>query len=371
MSVKRAFRFRFYPTAAQEQQLAQHFGCVRFVYNHMLARRQQRRKDGLKSNYVDDAAALTVLKRAPECLWLRDVSIVALQASLRHLDTAYQNFFARRAGFPRFKRKRAAQSYALMRNGFTLRDGKLTLAKMAAPLDVRWSRELPATPSSLTVLRDAAGRYFVSLLCDDEVAPLPATAKVVAADLGLTHLLTFADDQPPLSPPKFLAELLHRVRRLSRALSRKHNGSKNRDKARKRLARLHARIADSRKDFLHKLSTQLIRENQAVFMEDLCIKGMMRSHLARSIGDAAWGELLRQLAYKAAWYGRTYWQADRFFASSKTCHACGFRHTSLPLNIRQWTCPDCGEIHDRDQNAARNILAAGLLATRTAGRAEP
>ncbi|MCX4170805.1 MULTISPECIES: RNA-guided endonuclease TnpB family protein [Paraburkholderia] len=369
MPVKRAFRFRFYPTVAQEQQLAQHFGCVRFVYNHMLARRQQRHKDGLKSSYADDAAALTALKQTPGCVWLRDVSIVALQASLRHLDTAYQNFFARRAKFPRFKRKQAAQSYSLMRNGFTLRDGKLTLAKMNQPLDVRWSRALPGVPSSLTVSCDAAGRYFVSLLCDDDVAVHAASDKVVAADLGLTTFLTFSDDRAAVRSPKLLAELLHRVRRLSRELSRKQKGSKNRDKARRRLARLHARIADARKDFLHKLSTRLIRENQAVFMEDLCIKGMMRSNLARSIGDAAWGELLRQLAYKAAWYGRTYWQADRFFASSKTCHACGFKLASLALRTREWTCPECGEVHDRDKNAARNLLAAGLLATRTAGRA--
>ncbi|EIM93050.1 transposase, partial [Paraburkholderia hospita] len=165
------------------------------------------------------------------------------------------------------------------------------------------------------------------------------------------------------------AEMLHRVRRLSQALSRKAKGSKNRDKARRRLARLHARVADARKDFLHKLSTQLIRENQAVFMEDLCIKGLMRTNLARSIGDAAWGELLRQLACKAKWYGRTYWQADRYFASSRTCHACGFKLRALPLSVREWTCPECGEIHDRDKNAAKNILAAGLIATATAGRA--
>ncbi|EIM96560.1 transposase, IS605 OrfB family protein [Paraburkholderia hospita] len=199
MSVKRAFRFRFYPTAQHEQQLAQHFSCVRFVYNHMLARRQQRYKDGLKSNYGDGVAALIALKQTPECVWLRDVSIIALQASLRHLDTAYRNFFARRADLPRFKLKRGAQSYSLMRNGFTLCDGKPTLAKMAAPLDVRWSHQLPATPSSLTVSGDAAGRYFVSLLCDDAVAPLPATNRIVAANLGLTHFLTFADARPPLS----------------------------------------------------------------------------------------------------------------------------------------------------------------------------
>ena len=349
--------------------MAQHFGCVRFVYNYMLARRQQRHQDGQRSSYGDDAAALTLLKRAPGYEWLRDVSIVALQASLQHLDTAYRNFFARRTKFPRFKRKHAAQSYSLMRNGFTLREGQLTLAKMKEPLDVRWSRALPGVPSSVTVSRDPAGRYFVSLLCEEDIAAHRLTDKVVAGDLGLSTFLTFADQRPSIEPPKFLAEMLHRVRRLSQALSRKAKGSKNRDKARRRLARLHARVADARKDFLHKLSTQLIRENQAVFMEDLCIKGLMRTNLARSIGDAAWGELLRQLAYKAKWYGRTYWQADRYFASSRTCHACGFKLRALPLSVREWTCPECGEILDRDKNAAKNILAAGLIATATAGRA--
>ena len=260
MSVKRAFRFRFYQTAEQDQPLAQQFGCVVFVYNQKLDRRQQRHRDGPKSNYADDVAVLTALKHKPGCIWLRDVSVVALKRRCVTSTPHYRIFFAWRAGFPRFKRKRAAQSYSLMRNGFTLRGGQVRLAKMSAPLDVRWSRQLPATPSSLTVSRDAAGRYFVSLLCDAEEAGLPVTNKVMAADLGLRHFLTFADDQPPLSPPRFLAELLHRVRRLSRARSRKHKGSKNRDKACERLARLHARIADARKGFLHKLSTQLTRE---------------------------------------------------------------------------------------------------------------
>lgn len=352
---KRAYKFRFYPTPAQEQVLVQHFGCVRFVYNHMLARWQQRHQDGQRSSYGDDAGALTLLKRAPGYEWLRDVSIVALQASLQHLDTAYRNFFAKRVNFPRFKRKHAAQSYSLMRNGFTLRESQLTLAKMKEPLDVRWSRALPGVPSSVTVSRDPAGRYFVSLLCEEDIAAHRLTDKVVAGDLGLSTFLTFADQRPSIGPPKFLAEMLHRVRRLSQALSRKAKGSKNRDKARRRLARLHARVADARKDFLHKLSTQLIRENQAVFMEDLCIKGLMRTNLARSIGDAAWGELLRQLAYKAKWYGRTYWQADRYFASSRTCHACGFKLRALPFSVREWTCPECGEIHDRAKTPRRTF----------------
>ena len=369
MHVKRAYRFRFYPTPAQESVLSQHFGCVRFVSNHMLARRQQRYRDKQPTSYKDDSSALTLLKKDPAYAWLNDVSSVALQQALRHLDSAFRNFFSGRARFPRFKRKRAAQSFSLMRNAFTLRNGKLTLAKMKEPLDVRWSRQLPCAPSSVTMSRDTAGRYFVSLLCEVEVSELPKSDKATAFDLGLSSFLTFADDRPPVAPQKFLAKLLHRVRQLSRELSRKTKGSKNRAKARERLARLHARISDMRRDFLHKLSTGLIRENQAVFAETLSIKGMMKSWLARSIGDAAWGELLRQLAYKAKWYGRTFWQAPRTLASSKTCSDCGFKLKVLALSTRSWICPDCGSVHDRDKNAARNVLAAGIRAISTAGRA--
>ncbi|QQX88945.1 transposase [Cupriavidus necator] len=369
MYVKRAYRFRFYPTLAHEPVFSQHFGCVRFVSNHMLARRQQRYTDKQPTSYKDDSSALTLLKKDPAYAWLNDVSSVALQQALRHLDSAFKNFFSGRARFPRFKRKQAAQSFTLMRNAFTLRNGKLTLAKMKEPLDVRWSRELPCEPSSVTVSRDAVGRYFVSLLCEMEVSALPESDKTTAFDLGLSSFLTFADDRSPVAPQKFLAKLLHRVRPLSRALSRKINGSKSRAKARERLARLHARIRDMRRDFLHKLSTGLIRESQAVFAETLSIRGMLKSRLARSIGDAAWGELLRQLAYKASWYGRTFWQAPRTFASSKTCSDCGFKLKALALSTRSWICPDCGSIHERDKNAARNILAAGIQATSTAGRA--
>ena len=347
--------------------LSQHFGCVRFVSNHMLACRQQRYRDKQPTSYQDDSSALNLLKKEPAYAWLNDVSSVALQQAVRHLDSAFKNLFSGRSRFPRFKRKQAAQSFSLMRNAFTLRDGKLPLAKMKEPLDVLWSRKLPCAPSSVTVSRDAAGRYFVSLLCEVEGFALPKNDKATAFDLGLASFLTFADDRPSVFPPKFLAKLLHRVRWLSRALSRKTNGSKNRAKARKRLARLHARIRDRRSDFLHKLSTGLIRENQAVFAETLSIRGMVKSRLARSIGDAAWGELLRQLAYKASWYGRTFWQAPRSLASSKTCSDCGFKLKVLALSMRSWSCPECGSVHDRDKNAARKILAAGIQATSTAG----
>jgi putative transposase len=365
--IKRAYRYRFYPTPAQLPVLAQHFGSVRFIYNHMLARRQERRAAALKCSYGDDASALTALKRNPELSWLRDVSSVALQQAVRNLDSAFKSFFNKRTKFPRFKSKHGEQRFRLMKNAFTLRDGSLTLAKMDAPLDVRWSRALSSAPSQVTVIRDAAGRYFVSLLCEEEIQPLRPSERTVAFDLGLSSFVTFSDERPAIEPPRFLAKLLERIRLLSQQLSRKVKGSKNRQKARARLARLHARVRDMRQDFLHKLSMTLICENQAVFAENLNIKGMMRGWLSRSIGDAAWGELLRQLEYKAKWYGRTFWQAPANFASSKTCHCCGFKLPKLELSTRQWTCPECGVIHDRDKNAARNLHIAGLIATRTAG----
>jgi putative transposase len=257
-----------------------------------------------------------------------------------------------------------------MKNGFTFAAGRLQLAKMKAPLDVKWSRQLPGHPSQVTVSKDAAGRYFVSLLVEEDVAPLPRSSRGEAIDLGLSTFATFSSDRPSVAPPRFLKTLLDRVRRLSRSLSRKQKGSKNRAKARRRLARMHARIADCRNDFLHKLSTTLVRENQALYVESLKVVNMMKnSRLARAIGDAAWGEFLRQLEYKCEWYARYLWQAPVMFPSSKRCSACGFKLKKLPLSVREWTCPDCGTIHDRDKNAASNLELEGKLAFSTAGHA--
>jgi putative transposase len=361
--VKRAFKYRFYPTDEQAAELSRTFGCVRLVYNKALEERtrawygEQRRV-----SYVQSSAALTEWKKTEELAFLTEVSSVPLQQSLRHLQTAFGNFFAKRAKYPRCKsRKKSRASAEYTRSGFTWRDGHLTLAKMAEPLDIRWSRPLPkgAVPTTVTVSRDSAGRWFVSLLCDDTIAPAPATANVVGIDAGITSLVTLSTGEK-IANPKHERRDRARLAKAQRELSRKAKGSANREKARHRVAKVHARIADRRRDFLHKLTSRIVHENQVVVIEDLTVRNLLKnSKLARAISDAAWTELRSMLEYKCAWYGRELVVIDRWFPSSKLCGACGTVAAKMPLNVREWTC-DCGTVHDRDVNAARNILAAGL-----------
>ncbi|WP_372452939.1 RNA-guided endonuclease InsQ/TnpB family protein [Actinomadura parmotrematis] len=364
--VKRAFKYRFYPTDEQAAQLSRTFGCVRLVYNKALEERtrawygEQRRV-----SYVESSAALTEWKKTEELAFLTEVSCVPLQQALRHLQTAFGNFFAKRAKYPRYKsRKKSRASAEYTRSAFKWRDGELTLAKMAGPLSIRWSRPLPegAEPTTVTVSRDSAGRWFVSMLCDDRIAPAPGTANSVGIDAGITSLVTLSTGEKIANPKH---ERLDRARltRAQRALSRKAKGSANREKARRRVAKVHARIADRRRDFLHKLATRLVRENQTVVIEDLTVRNLLKNgKLARAISDASWTELRSMLEYKCAWYGRELVVIDRFFPGSKLCGACGRVAAKMPLNVREWTC-DCGAVHDRDVNAARNILAAGLAAS--------
>jgi putative transposase len=361
--VKRAFKYRFYPTDEQAAELSRTFGCVRLVYNKALEERtrawygEQRRV-----SYVQSSAALTEWKKTEELAFLTEVSSVPLQQSLRHLQTAFGNFFAKRAKYPRCKsRKKSRASAEYTRSGFTWRDGHLALAKMAEPLDIRWSRPLPkgAVPTTVTVSRDSAGRWFVSLLCDDTIAPAPATANVVGIDAGITSLVTLSTGEK-IANPKHERRDRARLAKAQRELSRKAKGSANREKARHRVAKVHARIADRRRDFLHKLTSRIVHENQVVVIEDLTVRNLLKnSKLARAISDAAWTELRSMLEYKCAWYGRELVVIDRWFPSSKLCGSCGTVAAKMPLNVREWTC-DCGTVHDRDVNAARNILAAGL-----------
>jgi putative transposase len=360
----RGFKYRFYPTAEQETLLRRTIGCCRLVYNRALHARSEAWTSGKKSiGYAAQSAALTSWKKEPELAFLNEVSSVPVQQSLRHLQTAYANFFAKRAKYPSFKRKHSGGNAEFTRSGFRYSDGKLTLAKMASPLDIRWSRPLPAgvEPSSASVSLDASQRWHVSLLCEDRaVKPLPKLQTAVGIDLGINALATLSTGEK-IPNLKHDAREMKLKRRLSRALARKQKGSRNRNKARIKLARLHAKVADHRRDQLHKLSTRLVRENQVIVVEDLNVAGMVRNHcLARVISDAAWRMLLSFLAYKCAWYGRNFVKVDRFYPSSKTCSACGHVVEHLPLDVRQWTCPACKAEHDRDENAARNILAAGL-----------
>lgn len=363
MEIKRAYKFRFYPTSEQEMILAKTFGCARFAYNYMLRLRSdawmQRQE---RVGYHATSAALTALKKTPEHAWLNEVSSVPVQQALRHLQTAFNNFFAKRARYPQFKRKDGPQSAEYTTSAFKW-DGKtLKLAKMDAPLAIRWSRLIPkgATPTTVTVSRDAAGRYFVSMLCDDVVDAKPVVAAKVGIDLGLTHFAILSTGEKITAPNTFRKNEA-KLAKLQRRLAKKTKGSTRRKKAKLKVAKLHAKIADSRRDFLHKLSTRLINENQVIAVESLSVSNMQKNRcLSKSIADAGWSEFLRQLEYKAGWYGRELVGIDKWYPSSKRCSDCGYTMPKMPLNVRQWICPECGSIHDRDVNAARNVLAAGL-----------
>jgi putative transposase len=359
--MKRAYKYRFYPTPEQSALLAQTFGCVRFVYNSILRWRTDaydERKE--KIGYLQANARLTALKKEPEYTWLNEVSCVPLQQSLRHQQSAFTNFFAGRAAYPAFKSKRHKQAAELTSSAFKYRDGNLYMAKSKAPLNIRWSRELPSTPSTITLSRDAAGRFFVSCLCEFEPVSLPISAKTVGIDVGLKDLFV-TDSGFKSDNPRHTAKYAVRLALLQRRLSKKAKSSKNRAKARLKVAKLHAKIADCRLDNLHQLSRRLINENQVVCVESLKVKNMIRNpKLSKAIADAGWGELVRQLQYKGEWAGRSIVAIDPYFPSSKRCSCCGFTMKKMPLDVRQWVCPECGEPHDRDINAARNIKAAGL-----------
>ncbi|MFS8099083.1 transposase [Lentzea alba] len=365
--VKRAFKYRFYPTETQATELSRTFGCVRKVYNLALhARTEAWKQHKERVGYDTTSALLTAWKRTEELAFLCEVSSVPLQQALRHLQTAFSNFWARRARHPRFKsRKRSHDSAEYTRSAFRWRDGKLTLAKMSEPLDIRWSRPLPegAAPSTVTVSRDAAGRWFVSMLCEDPlVRPLPAAHSNVGIDVGLDHLLVLSTGEKVSNPRHEHRDRLA-LAKAQRALCRKQKGSRNRTKARIKVARVHARIANRRSDHLHKITTRLVRENQTLVIEDLAVSNMVGNHrLARAISDAGWRQFRQMLEYKAAWYGRDVVVVDRWCPSSKLCSVCGALAAKMPLHVRTWTCA-CGATRDRDVNAARNILAAGLAAT--------
>ncbi|WP_344407671.1 RNA-guided endonuclease TnpB family protein, partial [Dactylosporangium fulvum] len=374
-AVKRALKYRFYPNPEQAAELARTFGCVRLVYNMALQARTEAwtlRQE--RVSYNTTSAMLTAWKKTEELAFLNEVSSVPLQQALRHLQMAYTNFFAKRAKYPTFKsKKKSRRSAEYTTSAFRYRDGRLTLAKMTEPLDIVWSRPLPgsASPSTVTVSQDAAGRWFVSLLCDDVIEQAPATATgVVGVDAGLDSLLALSTGEK-ITNPRHERRDRAALARAHRNLAKKEQGSANRARARLKVARVHARITDRRRDHLHKLTTRLVRENQTIVIEDLTVRNMVNNHsLARAISDAAWRQFRTMLEYKADWHGRTLVVVDRWFPSSKLCSACGALAERMPLNVRSWTCR-CGRTHDRDVNAARNILAEGLSVIACGGGVRP
>ncbi|MFE2167965.1 RNA-guided endonuclease InsQ/TnpB family protein [Streptomyces sp. NPDC059447] len=361
--VKRAFKYRFYPTGEQARELTRTFGCVRKVYNLALAVRTEAWTRQERVNYAQTSSLLTQWKQSEEPAYLSEVSSVPLQQALRHLQTAFAAFWGKRSKYPRYKSKRKTRASAeYTRSAFRFKDGRVVLAKLVEPLDVVWSRPLPdgVEPTTITVSRDAAGRWFVSLLCEDRPAPMPAVATSVGVDAGLTALVTLSTGEK-VTNPKHERKDRVRLSRAQRELSRKEKGSANWAKARTRVAKVHAGIADRRRDFLHKLTTRLVRENQTLVIEDLTVRTLVKNRkLSRAISDAAWNEMRSMLEYKTAWYGRELITVDRWFPSSKLRSACGALADAMPLSIREWTCGNCGAFHDRDVNAAENLLAAGL-----------
>lgn len=376
------YQFRLYPTRGQQQALARTFGCARVVYNDALRARETARSEGMPFPKTGDLSKLLITdaKNTPERAWLGEVSAVVLQQSLRDLDTTYRNFFdglkgkRPRMGAPRFKSKRdtrqAVRFTANARWKITP-DGKLSLPKIGE-VAVRWSRTLPSDPSSVTVVKDAAGRYFASFVIEtDPAADLDRFedgTTSIGIDLGLTHFAVLSDGRK-VTAPKFFRRAERKLRKAQQNLARKTKGSSNRKKAVVKVARAHARTADARRDFHHKLSTTLIRENQAVYVEDLAVNGLARTRLAKSVHDAGWSSFVTMLEYKAARYGRTFARVDRFFPSSQLCSACGVKDGPKPLNVREWTCQGRDTVHDRDVNAALNIRTEGRK-TVAAGRAE-
>ncbi|MBN6056149.1 transposase, partial [Nonomuraea sp. RK-328] len=372
-SVRTAYKCRAFPTPEQAGVLSRTFGCVRVVWNRTLAWRHARyRTEWAKTGFVQANAYLTAMKATDELAWLNEVSSVPLQQAIRHQQAAFTNFFAGRARHPRYKSRTGRQSAEYTRSGFRYRDGRLLLAKMDAPLAFVWSWPGvdPASidPSTVTVSRDPCGRWYVSFAVD-AAAPdrVPPSGGVVAVDLGVTDFAVTSDGDK-ISNPRHLARRERNLARYQRRQARKAKGSSNHKKARAKVARAHRKVRASRTDFLHKTSTRLVRDHDVIVIEDLAVADMVRNRrLAKAISDCGWGAFRRMLAYKAARYGRHLIVVDRWLPSSKTCSACGHLLARLSLGIRTWQCPSCGTRHDRDVNAAKNILAAGLAVSACGG----
>jgi putative transposase len=381
-SMQLRYNYRLYPAPGQRQALARAFGCARVVFNDALRAREAAHEAG--GPYLTDgelSARLTAVKATPERAWLTEVSSVVLQQALADLNTAHRNFFASlngqrkgpKAGKPRFRyRKDHRQAIRFTANARfrVLGNGKLRLPKIG-DVPVRWSRPLPSEPSSVTIIKDSAGRFFASFVIEPQTSALTEAGSVIGIDLGLKHFAVLSDGRK-ITAPRFLRRAEKMLKRRQRDLSRKQKDSRNRDKARRRVARAHARVADARRDFHHQLSMALIRDNQAVAVEDLAVNGLGRTRMAKSIHDAGWAGFVAMLEYKARLYGREFHRIGRFTPTSQTCCLCGVKDGPKPLHVRAWQCRSCQAWLDRDINAAVNVAkAAGLAVTACRAQVRP
>jgi putative transposase len=368
--VRTAYKCRAYPDEAQQQMLCRTFGCVRVVWNRVLDWRHKRyRTEGLKTGFTQANAYLTAMKATEDLAWLNEVPSVPLQQAVRHQQVAFTNFFAGRARYPRFKSRDGRQSAEYTRSGFRYRDGKLYLAKSAAPLAFAWSwphiDPAAINPTTVTMSREQDGRWYVSFAVEAGAPEqVPATGSAVGVDLGIKDFAVVSTGEK-IPNPRHLERKARNLARYQRRLARGQKGSANRARAKAKVARAHRKVRAARTDFLHKTSTRLVREHDVIVLEDLTVRNMVKNHcLARAISDCGWGTFRSMVEYKAERHGRHVITIDRWFPSSNTCSACGHLLAKLSLSTRHWQCPSCGARHDRDVNAAKNILAAGLAVAR-------
>jgi len=356
--MKVRYQFRFYPTNSQKDTLARVFGCCRYVYNRALRLRTDAwQNEQRKIGYHETSKMLTAWKREEDTKWLAEVSSVATQQALRHLQTAFINFWNKTARYPSFKKKHNRQSAEYTQHAFRYDAGNLSVSGLGR-LDVHWSRDFESLPTTVTITKSPSGRYFVTLCLDEAVQQMPKTGKLVGVDLGVSRLATLSTGER-IPNPRYLYKKQSKLKRAQRVLARKAKGSGRRERQRLKVARLHERIADARKDHLDKVTTDLVRRFDRIQIEDLNVRGMVKNHcLARAISDVGMGMFRRMLDYKCRWYGKELVLVDRWYPSSKRCSDCGHVVESLSLSVREWVCPECGVLHDRDENAAKNLKYA-------------
>lgn len=374
----RAYKYRIYPNAEHVGLLVRHFGCARYVYNMFLSERNRAYKEGKKHlSYCENANALVYVKNAPETSWLKEVYSHSLQATLRNLDAAFKRFYrAIREGKsvpimrngkptgrlmyePRFKSKKDFAQSITFPDNVKVIDGKLVLPKFKSPIKMKMHRPLRGRICHATVIRSVTGKYYVSILCEEEMQMPPTASGEIGIDLGIKEMAVCSNGER-IANPKFLEKGEKHLKYLQRQVSRKRKGSNRRRRAKMMLSRHHEKVSNRRKDYIHKFTVRIVRENQTICIEDLNVKGMQSNHhLAKSIGSVSFNEIARQLEYKCRWNGRDFVKVGRWYASSKTCNHCGHKNTELTLKDREWICPNCGAEIDRDYNAALNILHEG------------
>ena len=360
--INRTYKFRLYPNKEQTELLAKHFGCSRFVYNYFLNQRNEQYKlTGKSDNFYAQCKTLTVLKKQEDTVWLKEVNSQTLQFAIRSLEAAYINFFKKRAKFPNFKSKHSKNSFTVPQYA-SIAGGRLFIRKFKGGIKCRVHREIKGKIGKVTITKTPSGKYFVSVFTEEEyITPIKKTDKSIGVDMGLKDLLTTSDGET-FKNNRYTKRYECKLAKAQQHLSRKKKGSRGFENQKLKVARLHEKISNSRADYLHKCSISLVRRYDTICIEDLNVKGMTRNHrLAKSISDASWGHFVSMLIYKAEWNDKKVVKVDRYFPSSQTCNVCGYVNKDIKdLSVREWECPECHTHHDRDINAAINILHFGL-----------